>query len=195
MARSPQIGLTTPRIISRKETALSPWVRVVSKTVRFAADRPEEVYHCLSQPDYIAILAKTEGGLIPIIRQYRPAVEGESWELPAGLIERGELPEVACRRELKEETGLEVKTTVKLGCYDADPGRMENRLHAFFVTASEPDQEFVGEAGQVVEFVSEQALYNAVLSGKIRYLHHVGIIAVALVHELLTVPPGGGAAR
>ena len=45
-------------------------------------------------------------GKIPIVRQYRPALEGIRWELPAGLVEPGEDPAESCRRELLEETGL-----------------------------------------------------------------------------------------
>jgi ADP-ribose pyrophosphatase len=160
---------------------------VVSKTVTGLAGRSDEVFHCLAQPDYIAILAITPGGLIPIIRQYRPAVEVESWELPAGLMDPGESPEAACRRELQEETGLNVTSILTAGSYDADPGRMENRLHAFVVAASEPDPRFTGETGQAVEFVTAQALYEAARSGKIRYLHHVGVIAMAVAQGLLPV--------
>ena len=177
--------MSAPRIISRTETALSPWVRVVRKTVAGMIGRQEEVFHCLAQPDYIAVLAITPGGLIPIIRQYRPAVEADSWELPAGLIDPGEPPEAACRRELKEETGLETLSIIMADAYDADPGRMENRLHAFIVKASDPDPRFTGEAGQTVEFVTAPMLYAAVVCGKIRYLHHVGIVAMAMVQGWL----------
>ncbi len=39
------------------------------------------------------------------MRQYRPAVERFTWELPAGLLDEGETPADAFRRELMEETG------------------------------------------------------------------------------------------
>ncbi len=40
-----------------------------------------------------------------IIKQYRPPAKGYVYEFPAGLIDKGESPEVAAIRELKEETG------------------------------------------------------------------------------------------
>src|SRR5205085_4423199 len=107
--RKPRLSLvndTGAKILSRKETPVSPWVKLVSKEVEFAPGQRAEVYHSLSQADYIAVLAQTPGGLIPIVRQYRPAVAAYTWELPAGLLEAGETPEDACRREVREETGL-----------------------------------------------------------------------------------------
>ena len=55
------------------------------------------------------------GGKIPIVRQYRPAIEAFSWELPAGLVDPGESPAEGCRRELLEETGLTVRAIHRLG--------------------------------------------------------------------------------
>ena len=40
-----------------------------------------------------------------------------AWELPGGAIEEGESPEVAVVREVKEETGLEVRIERRLGWY------------------------------------------------------------------------------
>ena len=74
--------------------------------MEFAQDAPAELYHAVGQQDYIAIVAMTPDGKIPIVRQYRPAVEGFTWELPAGMLEQGEDAADCCRRELLEETGL-----------------------------------------------------------------------------------------
>ena len=42
----------------------------------------------------------TPAGKIPIVRQFRPAIEDFAWELPAGLVEPGEKPMDCARREL-----------------------------------------------------------------------------------------------
>ena len=44
---------------------------------------------------------------IVMIRQYRYPLDDYLYELPAGLIDEGETPEIAAIREMKEETGLE----------------------------------------------------------------------------------------
>ena len=80
-----------------------------------AAVQPPQIYHAVEQADYISIVALTRDGKIPIVRQYRPAIEAFAWELPAGLVDPGEDPAEGCRRELLEETGLTARTIHRLG--------------------------------------------------------------------------------
>ena len=167
------------KIISRNEVKVSPWVRLVDKEVEFSPGQRVEVYHSVSQSDYIGILARTRSGLIPIVQQYRPAVESYTWELPAGLLEQGESLEEACRRELKEETGLDAESITYLGSYYADTGRLENRLHAFFVEASDPLSNFVPEPAISVDFVSAQVLRHRIVIGEFRHLLHIAILGLA----------------
>jgi len=171
--------LRRAKILLRTETHLSPWVRLVTKEVTSAATAQPQTYHALVQPDYVAILARSRGGLIPIVRQYRPAVEAYTWELPAGLLEPGEDPQRACRRELKEETGLEATSVVSLGWCYADTGRLENRLHAFFAVVSEPDPHFISEPGLSVAFVDQKRLQRYILNGTFRHQLHLGVLASA----------------
>lgn len=51
-------------------------------------------------------LWQEDPGRIVLIRQYRYPVNAWIYELPAGLIDRGETPRQAAVRELREETGL-----------------------------------------------------------------------------------------
>jgi 8-oxo-dGTP pyrophosphatase MutT (NUDIX family) len=95
-----------PKIRARRTTAVSPWMSILAREVEFSRGGPVATYHAVEQADYIAIVARTPGGKIAIVRQYRPALEAFAWELPAGLVDRGEKPGECARRELLEETGL-----------------------------------------------------------------------------------------
>jgi 8-oxo-dGTP diphosphatase len=56
-----------------------------------------------------------------LIRRKKPPFEGQ-WAIPGGLVEPGEALEVAARRELWEETGLQLRRMQQLRAFDR-PGR------------------------------------------------------------------------
>ena len=136
-----------PRICSRRTTAVSPWMSIVAREVEFSRGEKPQIYHAVEQADYIAIVALTADGKIPLVRQYRPALEAFSWELPAGLVDPGESPADGCRRELLEETGLTARTVHLLGENSPCTGRLNNRSHSFFVEAGDRIKGFKPEAG------------------------------------------------
>jgi len=111
-------------------------------------------------------------------------VDRETWEFPSGLLEPEETPESCCRRELAEEAGIFCNTVHPLGKYFADTGRLENRVHVFFVDASEPRPDFVPEAGLKVAFVSSGELQERILEGSFIHQLHLGAMAVASLKGL-----------
>lgn len=52
-------------------------------------------------------ILKEDTQKLVIIRQYRYPLDDYLYELPAGLIDEGETPDIAAVREMKEETGLD----------------------------------------------------------------------------------------
>lgn len=60
-------------------------------------------------------------GRVLLIRRGHPPFEGR-YALPGGFVEIGETVEDACRRELKEETGIDVGVLTLVGVY-SDPKR------------------------------------------------------------------------
>ena len=85
--------MSWPRIVSRRATRVSPWIEIIERGVELNSGGAPELYHAIAQRDYVAIVARTPDGEFPIVRQFRPAVEKFTWELPAGTIEQGEPPE------------------------------------------------------------------------------------------------------
>jgi ADP-ribose pyrophosphatase len=171
--------MSSARIARRLETTLSPWVRLIAKEVEREPGGPTETYHCLGQADYITIVARLPDGRIPIVRQFRAAVEQETWELPAGMLEAGEEPEAACRRELLEETGAVAGAVRDLGAFWPDTGRLENRLRVFAVEATPPAADFQPEPGVAASLVSPARLREMILAGQFVHQLHIGALAVA----------------
>ena len=56
----------------------------------------------------VELIARFPDGDYLLCREFRFAVNDFVWEFPTGMIEKGESPEDAARRELREETGLEL---------------------------------------------------------------------------------------
>jgi ADP-ribose pyrophosphatase len=77
------------------------------------------------------IIPILDDGRVVLIRQYRPIVGAEIWELPAGTIEAGESPEACARRELVEESGYEAGRLDPLGEALADAGLTDERIFLF----------------------------------------------------------------
>ena len=94
-----------PKIRSRHTMTISPWTGVIAREVEFAPGAAAETYHAVVQADYVGIVARTPDGRIPIVRQFRPALEAYTWELPAGTGDKDENPSESAQRELLEETG------------------------------------------------------------------------------------------
>jgi 8-oxo-dGTP pyrophosphatase MutT (NUDIX family) len=177
-----------PRIRSRRTTKVSPWMSIIAREVEFARGAPAQTYHAVEQVDYIAIVALTRAGKIPIVRQYRPALEAFSWELPAGLLDTDESPVQTCRRELLEETGLTARAIHSLGETSPCTGRFNNRIHSFFVEAGERARGFQPEPGITVKLVSPGEIVRLIKRGIFVSQLHIGALLLAELNGFLTLP-------
>ena len=166
-------------ILKRNEHPFSPWVTIVEKEILTPRTSQHEKYHFLAQAEYISILARTESGKIPVVKQFRPSIEVYTYEFPAGLAEKNETLEETCKRELLEEAGLMALKVHHLGTAYADTGRLQNRNHMFFVEASDPVQGFKIEAGISVQYLTLEEVHRFILEGLFDNQPHIGLLYLA----------------
>jgi ADP-ribose pyrophosphatase len=167
-----------PQIKSIHHKRLSPWVTLIEREVILSEGKPPELFHVVQSSDYVTILAFTPDGKIPLIKQFRPAVECFTWEFPAGGIEPDETPEEACVRELKEETGLDVISMKSLGSLYHDTARSTNRAYSFVVQASAPPADFVPEVGLTVTYIDRSELTEKIRNGELQLNANLALLAL-----------------
>ncbi len=157
---------------------------LVEKAVQFEAGAEPQIYHCITQADYVTIVAIREDGMIPIVKQFRPCVGKFTWEFPAGTVDKGETPRIAAQRELNEEVGLFSTELIDLGSFQPDTGRLELASHAFFAPKCSPAPNYTPEEGLEVRFVSPATLREMMLSLEFAHQLHWGIWASAVLRGI-----------
>jgi 8-oxo-dGTP pyrophosphatase MutT (NUDIX family) len=80
-------------------------MRIRRETCRLPDGQVVDDYYLWEGADWVAVFGLTGAGEVLLVRQYRQAVHGLVWELPGGVVNKGEDALVAARRELREETG------------------------------------------------------------------------------------------
>lgn len=93
----------------------------------------EDKWEVIRHADAVAVLALNDAGEMLLVRQFRRAVDAHTLEAPAGLIDAGESPEAAARRELQEEAGLDGEVKLLTRFY-ASPGFCDELLYVFQAT-------------------------------------------------------------
>jgi ADP-ribose pyrophosphatase len=85
------------------------------------------------RPSVVLIPVRDDGQIV-MIRQYRHALRRDLWELPAGNVEDGELPEAAAARECEEEIGQVPARVERLGSFYPTPGYCDEEMIFFRVS-------------------------------------------------------------
>jgi ADP-ribose pyrophosphatase len=76
---------------------------------------------------------------VVLVRQYRPAVDGDLIEIPAGIRDvPGEPIEETAQRELAEETGYRARRLSRLVTLRPSPGMTDSVHHLFLATGLDP---------------------------------------------------------
>ncbi|MGE0035184.1 MAG: NUDIX hydrolase [Xanthobacteraceae bacterium] len=175
-----------PKIRSREITKVSPWMSILAREVEFASGTELQVYHAVDQADYVSIVAVTPDGRFPLVRQYRPALEDYTWELPCGTVDPGEDAAETCRRELLEETGFATQAIRRVGNGSPCTGRLNNRIHAFYVATGEQVAE--PEPGITLRLVTARELARMIRAGEFVSQLHIGSLMLAELYGLIELP-------
>lgn len=97
-------------------------------------DGREHRVEVVRHPAAVVIIPLEDDGRVVLIRQYRPALGRELWELPAGSINDGEVPAAAARRECEEEINRAPLGVEPLAALYPSPGYCDEQMMFFKAT-------------------------------------------------------------
>jgi ADP-ribose pyrophosphatase len=170
----------------RSETLFeTPYFALRSDRLRLPGGAVKDPYYVVERSDATIIFPLTREGKVVLVRQYRPPLERMELGLPAGLVEDGEKPEAAARRELIEETGYSGGEWELLGSLASSPSLKDNWAYLFLARGVEETSEPDPDEHELVEVVKVpvEELMALIRGGEI--VSSSGVAAIMLALERL----------
>lgn len=125
------------KTLSQKYLMKRPWMTARVDRVELPTGNTVDEYYVLEYPDWVNTIAITTDGQFVFVRQYRYALGKTVNELCAGVVEEGEEPLTAARRELLEETGFGGGQWKEWMVLSANASTHTNLTHCFLATGVE----------------------------------------------------------
>ena len=164
--------------MTQKPNTKRRMLELVTESVELPNGRRVDL-EIVRHPGAAAVVPFLSDDEVLLIRQYRYAVGGEIYEVPAGKLDPGEAPALCAARELEEETGKRPGRLESLGSILTTPGFTDERIY-LFAAFDLADAEQRLEDDELIELVpmSLDAALEMVWDGRLED----GKSALALIH-------------
>lgn len=141
------------KTIDSKYIIQRPWATLRVDKLEMPNGNIKEEYYVLEYPTWVNMVALTEDNQVIFVKQYRHGAGKIMVELPAGVVEDNEDPEIAARRELLEETGYAFDDISYVCELFANPATSGNITYTYLLTGGRKVQEQELDPSEDIEVV------------------------------------------
>ena len=127
----------TWKTLDSKYLSKKPCLKVRVDKVQLPTGAIIDEYYILEYPEWVNTIAITKDEQFVFVRQYRHGIRKTVNELCAGVVEEGEEPIIAAKRELLEETGFGGGEWIPWMTISANASTHTNLTHCFLTTGVE----------------------------------------------------------
>ena len=145
------------KVLRSEYLVRAPWAVLRKDTCLMPGGQEVPEYYVLEYPNWVNVVAVTAENQFILVRQYRHGVAGTVLEIPGGVIDDGESPEEAARRELLEETGYSFPSIEKLCVLYPNPATSNNTTTSYLATGGVLVQEQQLDAQEEIEVLTVSA--------------------------------------
>lgn len=140
-------------LLDSKYIIQRPWATLRVDKLQLPNGNIKDEYYVLEYPTWVNMVAFTEDNQLLFVRQYRHGASKILIELPAGVVDEGEEPEEAARRELLEETGYAFESIEYICQLYANPATSGNLTYTYVLKGGKKVQEQQLDSSEDIEVV------------------------------------------
>lgn len=127
-----------PQILDSEYIIKRPWLTARCDRLLMPNGNINPEFYVLEYPSWVNVVAITDDSRFVMVRQYRHGLGVISTELCAGVVEDGEEPIDAAKRELLEETGYTGGEWSLQCVISGNPSTTSNLTYCFLATGVTP---------------------------------------------------------
>ena len=157
-----------PQVLSSERVYEGHVFDIDHDAIRFP-DGVEAMRATVRHPGAIALVVIDDDGRWLLVEQYRHPAGKRLIEIPAGTREPGEAPEVTAHRELREETGYDADSLIRIGGAWMAPGFTSEYIDFYLATGLRESPLSTGDEEDLSAPIpyTREAIEAAVAAGEI----------------------------